>query len=309
MTGLNAAMDRFPGERALLAALRGMRPPSDYFSEGRSSPALWPERILCFARRSRREIETEPPMRHHHHRHVLMVPWRGSGEVVVDYRRFRLAPGLALLVLPFQFHHMHRVAAGPILWQFITFELPMAGLLENMRAHPLRRIDAARQPLFGAFLRAWTKPRLHGAELASWLSLVLHGMRRSPAPTGPRRTHAEQAGPDHSLMERINRHCLPRLHELFGLKELASQLGVSESHLRARFREETGISLGRHVRRLRLQKAMGLLAQSDLSVTTIAERCGFDTVFTFSRSFHRFAGISAREYRRRRAVSIDHRKG
>jgi AraC-like DNA-binding protein/mannose-6-phosphate isomerase-like protein (cupin superfamily) len=302
-------MDRFRGERALLAALRGLEAPNDYFSEGRTSPALWPERILCFARRSRVEIEVEPPTRHHHHRHVLMVPWRGRGEVVVDHRRFRLAPGHALLVLPFQFHHLHRLSPGPILWQFITFELREAELLETMRAHPLRRIEAAQRPLFGAFLRAWTEPRRHGTELAAWLSLLLHRLHNSPAPAGPRRPREEEVAPDRLLMARINRHCLPRLHELFGLKELAAQLGISESHLRARFREETGISLGRHVRRLRLQKAMSLLAQSELSVTAIAERCGFDTVFTFSRSFHRFAGVSAREYRRRRAVSTGHRKG
>ena len=59
------------------------------------------------------------------------------------------------------------------------------------------------------------------------------------------------------------------------------------------------MSLGRHLRHLRLQKAMGLLLQSDLSITQVAERCGFDSIFTFSRSFHRFTGLTARDYRRR----------
>ena len=83
------------------------------------------------------------------------------------------------------------------------------------------------------------------------------------------------------------------------LSELSQQLGVSQSHMRALFRAETGISLGQHLRRLRLQKAMGLLVQSELSITQIAEQCGFDSIFSFSRSFRRFSGMMAKEYRKR----------
>ena len=283
-------------EDDIRSRLRRLPVPDDYFSATRSSPSgLWPERILCFARRNGAELRVEPPLRHHHHRCVLTVPWEGRGEVEVDGRRFSLRPGTALLILPFQFHR-HLASADVLLWQFITFELRLPGALEELRPQPLRRLEKDDPPLLAAFLRAWTGPRSRQGELAPWLGLMLDRLRRAPLPVGGR----SRAVVEDSLIARINRHCLPHLHEAFGLKEVAARLGVSESHLRARFRQETGMSLGRHVRRLRLQKAMGLLSQSDLSVTEIAEQCGFEGVFAFSRSFHRFAGMPATAYRRHR---------
>ena len=290
-------MHRIAGGRAILSRLQKLLPPVDYFSEARSSPELWPERILCFTRKNHREIEAEPLARHHHHRYVLIVPWKGQGEVDVDERRFLFSPGQALLIVPFQFHHFHGRLRGPIFWQFITFELRLPASLESMRPAPLRKIGARERDLLFAFTDAWLRRDQCDRELAPWLGLILARLQCA-APAGASHT-AVSTGPETSLMARINRQCLPRLHEIFGLKDLATELGISESHLRARFRQETGISLGWHVRRLRLQKAMGLLAQSNLSVTQIADRCGFDTVFAFSRSFHRFAGVSAREYRQR----------
>ncbi len=168
-----------------------------------------------------------------------------------------------------------------------------------MRSHPLRELGTEDQPLLSAFIRAWADAGPQNDELASWLSLILsrlrHALLPSRSPGGP----PSRVAPELSLVARINREFLPRVHEICGLKDLSRRLAISESHLRARFRGETGISLGQHLRRLRLQKAMGLLAQSEFSVTQIAEQCGFDTVFTFSRSFSRFADISAKEYRRR----------
>ncbi len=292
-------MPSSPEYRETLARLRRLRLPRDYFSEARSGPDLWPERILCFTRKGRSEIEVEPLARHHHHRYVLIVPWIGKGDIHVEEKRFLLFPGHALLILPFQFHYRLCIQSDPILWQFITFELRSPAPFEPMRSDPLRRLEAGTSAALSSFVRSWTDTVPREGEPASWLSLVLSRLRQAPLSVrsggGTRAPVVSRV----SLVARINREFLPRVQEISGLKDLARRMGISESHLRASFRQETGISLGRHVRRLRLQKAMGLLAQSELSITQIAERCGFDTVFTFSRSFSHFAGVSAREYRKR----------
>ena len=73
---------------------------------------------------------------------------------------------------------------------------------------------------------------------------------------------------------------------------------MSESHLRSFFREVTGVSAGRFVRRVRIHKAMTYLRNSDLSMAEIARECGFSSQYVFSRTFHEAAGMSPSAYRR-----------
>jgi transcriptional regulator GlxA family with amidase domain len=60
---------------------------------------------------------------------------------------------------------------------------------------------------------------------------------------------------------------------------------MSPSNLRARFRTSCGVSLGKHMRELRLERARGLLTMSTIRVSEIAEQCGFTSLFSFSRAF------------------------
>ncbi len=282
----------------ILRQLQRLRTPVDYFAETRSSVDLWPEKVLCFPRKTQQEVAAEPLTRNHHHRYVLVIPWEGRGEVHIDDRRFALSPGQMLLIFPFQFHLPSRFERNPFLWQFVTFELRQGACLTPLQVEPLRCLGKLDTPLLSEFLRSWNEPPTGEMELAHWLGLILGRMLRAPMQPGkqPRKTVPE-GDASSSLLLRINQECRTVLHEPFGLKTLASKLSISESHLRARFRRETGISLGQHLRRLRLQKAMSLLLQSDLPITEIAERCGFDSIFAFSRSFRQFTELSPRAYR------------
>jgi AraC-like DNA-binding protein len=283
------------------AEMLRLRSPRDYFAETRSSLKLQPEKILCFVRKDRREMVSNPEERHHHHRYVLIAPWREAGEVQVDGRRFLLKHPEVLLIFPFQLHHGFKFTQSTLLWQFVTFEIRDGAELDALRPAPIRRLKPEDFELLSTLAEAWNAPDRRD-ELADWLALILKRLLKAPStsrkgqPLAP--TNAS------SLLRKINQYCVLNLHRLFGLKELAAHLSVSESHLRASFRRETDMSLGHHIRRLRLQKAMSLLLQSDLSITQVAERCGFDSIFTFSRSFHRFTGLTARDYRRRLASRI-----
>ncbi len=287
-------MPRFQLVSPALERIRAMRSPHDYFAETRSGIALWPEKILCFARRSRAETARDVLARHHHHRYVLVVPWQGTGTVYADDRRFVLGPLHSLLIFPFQFHHGFAFDQEFVIWQIITFEIKDAATLEGLRLHPSRRMEEGDYALMAGLVEAWEMRRNN--ELSQWLGLFLN--RMLAVKSVGRVREGSRAKPS-SLLMRINQECMPRLDEAIGLKELSGRLAISESYLRARFRQETGMSLGQHLRRLRLQKAMSLLLQSELSISEIAERCGFDSIFSFSRSFHRFSGMRATDYRER----------
>ncbi len=86
--------------------------------------------------------------------------------------------------------------------------------------------------------------------------------------------------------------------EAVPLDELARQANVTVSYFCRLFRQITGQTATDYRNRLRLEKSISLLKQSELNVTEIALRCGFDDVNYFSRLFRRNYRISPTDFRK-----------
>ena len=80
-------------------------------------------------------------------------------------------------------------------------------------------------------------------------------------------------------------------------RRLAEQLSVSESTLTKRFRAETGLTLGRYLDSMLMQRARELLL-TDQSIAEIAEQLDFCDQFYFSRFFRQRQGETPSRYRR-----------
>ncbi len=81
------------------------------------------------------------------------------------------------------------------------------------------------------------------------------------------------------------------------LDELARISGYSVPQFSRLFTEFTGITPMRYVNVVRIQNSTIMLSKADKSITEIAFACGFDTLEVFERSFKKYFGISASEYR------------
>lgn len=86
----------------------------------------------------------------------------------------------------------------------------------------------------------------------------------------------------------------PKAWKLDDLLEIAH---MSRSNLMRVFRKATGQSPIEYLVRLRIQRAMELLRNTDLSITEIAMEVGFNDSNYFSRQFHRILGESPRSFR------------
>ncbi len=80
---------------------------------------------------------------------------------------------------------------------------------------------------------------------------------------------------------------------------LAAMCYLSEPHLFRLFRSELGMSPVEYRSMIRVRKAKQLLSDNECSISEIASLLGFESVYYFSRVFHRIEGMSAREYRSR----------
>ncbi|WNR44042.1 helix-turn-helix domain-containing protein [Paenibacillus roseipurpureus] len=82
------------------------------------------------------------------------------------------------------------------------------------------------------------------------------------------------------------------------LQYIADLLGISSSQLTRRFQAAYGLSPIRYATKIRLTKARSLLAETSDTLEDIAEQCGFQNAFYFSRVFSQHMQISPSAYRR-----------
>lgn len=86
------------------------------------------------------------------------------------------------------------------------------------------------------------------------------------------------------------------------LEELAREAGISRTAFAARFRDTLGDTPANHLRTLRMQRAMRLLADTDQPLEAIAAAVGYQDAFGFSKVFKRTVGESPRAFRQRDAA-------
>ena len=79
-------------------------------------------------------------------------------------------------------------------------------------------------------------------------------------------------------------------------ENIAAVVGLSPSYLRSLFKKSEGESPIRYLNRIRIERAKEMLASNMFHLDEIAEACGFQNVYYFSRVFKQFTGVSPGKY-------------
>ncbi|MBU4198996.1 MAG: AraC family transcriptional regulator [Verrucomicrobia bacterium] len=77
---------------------------------------------------------------------------------------------------------------------------------------------------------------------------------------------------------------------------LADQLYISPDYLRHAFKNHSRHSPIQHILNARIEKAKTLLTGDDLRIKEVADRCGFENTFYFSRFFRKLTGYTPSQY-------------
>lgn len=80
------------------------------------------------------------------------------------------------------------------------------------------------------------------------------------------------------------------------LNSMAALCGYSSSRFSALYKNHFGCPPKNDLLKTRLELARKMLKYSTLSVTDVAEQCGFQTIYYFSKYFKDATGLSPREY-------------
>ncbi|MCP2290090.1 AraC-type DNA-binding protein [Nocardia amikacinitolerans] len=88
------------------------------------------------------------------------------------------------------------------------------------------------------------------------------------------------------------------------VEALARVALASRSGFAARFQAATGLTPGRYLTRLRVDKAQRFLIENDVAIGTVARRLGYSSETAFGRAFRRHTGLTPSEWRRRARVPM-----
>ncbi len=174
-------------------------------------------------------------------------------------------------------------------------ELAPRALLQERAKPAFRRqrlrIDARAQALV-ALLRHSLRAGIAEPLEAEGLALTL--VRRS---LGPRTTHAAGASRGRQrLVDRAKLVLASDLARRWRLAEVAAEVGGSPVHLTRVFQQVEGMPLYRYQLRLRLARALDLIAQYD-DLTTLGLDLGFSSHSHFSAAFREVYGRTPSEFR------------
>ena len=100
------------------------------------------------------------------------------------------------------------------------------------------------------------------------------------------------------LLMQVTNYAQHNLSKPMDISALADSMFISRTHLAAKFKKETGITLTDFILKGKIEEAKRLLCYSDKSLSLIAEYLGFSSQSHFSRVFKNYAGSTPGEYRK-----------
>jgi len=236
--------------------------------------------------------------------HQLILVHRGSGELMVNDRRYQIA-GKYFYVIPPQARNAYQFNELSTIINF-KFKLCDEALEQALLSYPMHgrcgnddwadlkqwfqlSVEYSKTP------EALTLYRIDSGFKGTLLSLLQKSRMESGGPKEHLQTKSGMYS-DFPIAAFINKH----LSERLSLVDIASHFGFHPHYIIKICNDNIGMSPMQYLQELRLQKAMEYLQDTDLTVSEISEKLGWTTSY-FSRLFHQKKGTSPSQFRKEAA--------
>lgn len=229
-----------------------------------------------------------------------------GGKFEYEIRGSRGSAKLAEVVLCPPDTDFGRRVIEPLSFHFIGFSFAGPGgervtELPDLAGYKLGVTDTQR--LFSTFAQLRGSSMSAGRWSLLWQDHLLKDLWKQIAyeqlqPGLPALPGGEPCTPDDPVMNLAERLIREEALTPLSLARLAERLGLTPVQLTRRYKAVFGLTPSEHVLELRMRHACSLLTGSTLRLDAIAEACGYETSFYFSRIFTRKMGMSPSAYRK-----------
>jgi transcriptional regulator, AraC family len=238
------------------------------------------------------------PRHHSHDYKQVVIGLQGQTEFDVGGRGSLIGPGQGCLVAESQEHAFTGVGRNEIL----VINLPLQEWSESALMHENIARLFAREPYFQLDTHAQTLIKALSAEMtanpsdpllsracADTLMCVLHRHFRD---------HVSPRRDGHRLnMDIIDRYIHQHISRKITVAQLAGSVFLAESQFHQLFKQQVGTTPHQYVLDKRFALAKQLIKDSDLTMSHIADSCGFSSQSGFTNAFSRYFGMSPAKFR------------
>lgn len=233
-----------------------------------------------------------------HSQFVLWVCIRGTGQLLIDNIVYILKEDEAIFTFPGQPHMRLPYKSNKVEWLLIRFSLDKTESFDSFR-NKLFQISEKSEEYLKNFVKSYQQVYLEPGnstnnECIYWLGLLLNSLHCLEE------TEINVPSADSMDNDYIKQACQLMMSPQYEGKpfyHIARKLGLSSGHLRAVFKASFGRTPTQVMRESRMSRAKHLLTHSNLNITQIAEQLGFDSVYSFSRFFHKNDKQSPSQYK------------
>ena len=233
----------------------------------------------------------------------LTVVTGGIGEIITNGETVAVSRGDIYFSLPSEFHEIRSSENDPLNFCFFAFgscdpdtvgELERIGEICMMSGYRIffdERITA----LIGNIISEISDSDAYSdRQISAMIDQIIYYTLRAFCNLGYHRTGRSVSKPEefcYRIMNYIDTH----IYTISSLAEVAEAIHYNYSYVSDLFKRTVGETLSSYYRRKRLDAARVLLGEAKLSVTQISELLNFSSIYTFSRSYKDYFGISPNE--------------
>jgi len=214
----------------------------------------------------------------------------GNGEFIIKNKRYILYPHHVLIYFPGDEHRIKSISST---WEYRWFTMDGSMNFDIVKAFGLNRQPVSVGPcpegLFQKLKVDIEDITPHGERTACVTAFNILALAAGQ--------NSIETPHDFIIQKSVTIIEKRYIDAFFGVKVLARSIGIHRSLLCRLFKQKMGITPVKYLISLRIQKALSLLKETDLRISEIAYRVGYNDPNYFTKEIRRTTGISPREFR------------
>ena len=224
----------------------------------------------------------------------------GQADITIDNNTFRVSAG-DIVFIKRGMHHNYNVlsdeAMSTLEVEFISNDESTCSFLAAINPY-LKDTNGFIESLMRRIVREGQAKKYYFTEMANaLLTVCLIGMFRFSE--GPERTKLMEAIYENTSTSKViiaaTEYIYQNLNKNITISDLAKGCGYNKDYLYRTIKKEKGVSAIQYINNIRYEEACKMIATTELSISEISWKLGFDSIQYFSR-FFKTRGVIRTDY-------------